>query len=538
VGGFGRVTVALCAATPTTIYTGLSGNPFRIYRSTDGMTFALRYTATSSIYNPWIGCDPINPSIVYLLSANFQRSTDGGATFAVTSADLHECQKFASDPVAPNVIYIGRDNGLFRSEDRGVTFTQIGGGIANVEFYDGALAATNPSLMIGGTQDNGTVRYDGSSTVWNEMLAGDGATVDIDPTNDGILYAMGQYASSIARSVDGGGSWTNIASGLPTGTVCFNLHFQVHPTTPTTLLASCRSLWRTTTPGAPWSTFLSIVAPPGTPPVNIVRSAVDPTVNLYYAGTDQGDLYAGPTGANWQRVFTHPANMGVTDIEIDRDNPETVYASFGGTGSGRLYRLRRSSPTPSTMTALDITSNLPTGLSVRTVAIDRMTPLTVYVGTNRGVYRGVSMNEGATWSWTDYNDGLPLANVSDVEVHPTTGVMRAATYGRSAYEVHTDWPIGTLTSATGVITLLRVHDVETGWGPPNDFLDVEVVIMLDTMPAHGFGFQLRPDLEETARRGMLDLLRDAFNHNWTVTIDYDINPGQTNGVIRRVWLTK
>ena len=43
---------------------------------------------------------------------------------------------------------------------------------------------------------------------------------------------------------------------------------------------------------------------------------------------------------------------------------------------------------------------------------------------------------------------------------------------------------------------------------------------------------------EPARAGMLDLLRDAFNHNWTVIIDYSIDPGKTNGVIIRTALTR
>jgi hypothetical protein len=37
---------------------------------------------------------------------------------------------------------------------------------------------------------------------------------------------------------------------------------------------------------------------------------------------------------------------------------------------------------------------------------------------------------------------------------------------------------------------------------------------------------------------MLDLLRDAFNHNWTVTVDYDLAPGRQNGVAIRVALRK
>jgi hypothetical protein len=95
-----------------------------------------------------------------------------------------------------------------------------------------------------------------------------------------------------------------------------------------------------------------------------------------------------------------------------------------------------------------------------------------------------------------------------------------------------------LRQASGKITLLRAHDVGTGYGPPSDFIDVEVVIQLDTRPGNSMGFQLRNDDNRPAREGMLNLLRDAFNNDWTVTIDYEIDEGDNNGVIRRVWLTK
>jgi hypothetical protein len=75
-------------------------------------------------------------------------------------------------------------------------------------------------------------------------------------------------------------------------------------------------------------------------------------------------------------------------------------------------------------------------------------------------------------------------------------------------------------NATGKVTLLRVHDVGTGYGPPTDFIDVEVVLWLDTQPGEAFGFQLRNDQNLAARQGMLDLLRDALANNWTVSIDY------------------
>jgi hypothetical protein len=80
--------------------------------------------------------------------------------------------------------------------------------------------------------------------------------------------------------------------------------------------------------------------------------------------------------------------------------------------------------------------------------------------------------------------------------------------------------------------------VGTGFGPPSDFIDVEVVIQIDTRPGESFGFQLRTDDNRAARQGMLDLLRDAFSNNGTVVIDYDIEPPKKNGVIMRVALTK
>ena len=97
--------------------------------------------------------------------------------------------------------------------------------------------------------------------------------------------------------------------------------------------------------------------------------------------------------------------------------------------------------------------------------------------------------------------------------------------------------------ATGKITLLRVHDLGTKYGPPSDEIDVEVVIWLDSKPGRAFGFQVRNDSNGPARQGMLDLLRDALNYKWTVTIDYvgadlfDPDASKNNFVIIRAWLT-
>lgn len=66
----------------------------------------------------------------------------------------------------------------------------------------------------------------------------------------------------------------------------------------------------------------------------------------------------------------------------------------------------------------------------------------------------------------------------------------------------------------------------------------KVLVQVDSDPLRSFGFQLRTDANEEARQGMLDLLRDAFNSNATVVLDYEIEPPKKNGVVIRMVLEK
>jgi len=91
---------------------------------------------------------------------------------------------------------------------------------------------------------------------------------------------------------------------------------------------------------------------------------------------------------------------------------------------------------------------------------------------------------------------------------------------------------------SGRLKLLRVHDKGTKFGPPSDQIDVEVIVQFFERPNEAFGFQLRDDSQGPAREGMLGLLRDGFNHGWTVTIDFDRVTGHRNNKAIRVILTR
>jgi hypothetical protein len=95
-----------------------------------------------------------------------------------------------------------------------------------------------------------------------------------------------------------------------------------------------------------------------------------------------------------------------------------------------------------------------------------------------------------------------------------------------------------LLETRGTVTFLLVRNVGSGFGPPSDFIDAEVIVKLNAEPDRAMGFQLRKDGQQPARQGMLDLLRDAYNHSWTVVLNYDLEPGRKNGIATLVALTR
>lgn len=481
----------------------------------------------------WV--NPFNPDYLYLGGTAFWRSSNKGSSFSKVSdygtnsgsahADHHG---FAVLPGQTNTIFSLNDGGIYRSIVNGAegSWEFIGKGISNVLFYDFADAFTKQDLLLGGTQDNGTIKTDDNLT-WTSKRGGDGATVDIDNTDESIMYSMEQYASSIKRSSNGGGSWSGMMNGLPEGTECFNIRYHLHPRNMKILLAACSQLWRITDPGQPWQVLF-------TPPSgSITCSSVVPSTDAYLAGTSNGKLFAGIGGSNFQEILSNPSSMPVSDIECDQDNPAIIYVSFAGTSTKRIYLVRKNA---SNYDTADITADLPVGIVVQCLAADRMNDYTIYAGTPAGVYRGRSFNNGKTWQWDKFMEGLPLADVRDLEVHPVTGVLRAATFGRSLFEVSTDDPVGSLLSIEGKINFLRLQDAETKFGPPNDVLDAEGIISLDTKPGHYFGVQLRPDVNEDSHKAALELLRTAFESNLKVRIEYIRNGLHTGRILRAIIL--
>jgi len=90
-----------------------------------------------------------------------------------------------------------------------------------------------------------------------------------------------------------------------------------------------------------------------------------------------------------------------------------------------------------------------------------------------------------------------------------------------------------LLTKTGTITLLRVNRRGTGFGPPADHIDGELIIQLSSSPLEAYGVTLRDDADGPVHRAMFDLLRDAFNAGRPVTLEVELETGRRNGLIFR-----
>jgi hypothetical protein len=173
--------------------------------------------------------------------------------------------------------------------------------------------------------------------------------------------------------------------------------------------------------------------------------------------------------------------------------------------------LRRADP------ALDIDPNAFTNHRVG-ACIRRSLPL--FDGNDPA--RGYDLHDDSQPQHLRFRNGLPsrlrLRNISpagpamtvDVEVPP---------------------PAGQIVAVQGRIKLLRVHAHGTGYGPPAYRLHGDCVVKLDSEPGTVLGLDLS-GANAPAAKGMLDLLRVAFQNRTLVKLEYQAVNALGGQVIR------
>lgn len=459
----GKALLGLCPGQPGTIYASV-GNAFNqagLYKSTNsGASWIKVSNEDVCTYQGWYSHDiavhPTNANRFIWVGVDAWKSDNGGMLVQKTSywdhwyfgqvpaggpegpadyvhADIHRVYWLEQHP---NKVYCVSDGGIFVSYDSGETWAGRNGGYQTQQFYANlGNSATNPSLCIGGMQDNATAIYTGAGD-WTRVIGGDGECAAISPVDDQVMFGSAQYLF-LVKSTDGGASFYPIVSDeMNNENALFNGPFELAPSTPQTMYAGAQSLYRSDDQGESWVNVSGGFIAQGDA---ILTIAVDPAnADLVYCST-------APSVTNQARVFKIDVAGGQTtqmtglpnrlcmDIVFDPFQPNTAYVVFAGFNTGHVWKTVDGG-----ISWANIDNGLP-DIPTNTLLADPMHPNHIYIGNDLGVW--LSRNGGSSWEL--FSAGAPNAMlVMHLSATPDRK-LRVATHGLGVWQTPLAEAVGT-----------------------------------------------------------------------------------------------
>jgi photosystem II stability/assembly factor-like uncharacterized protein len=447
------IALAISPSSPNILYAAApsrTGNTGSVYRTTNR---GGRWDSTGTLpeylhsnqagNNHAIVVDPTNPNRVFLGGVGLIRSTDGGATWVFRQDGHTDITGLAFQPGGdPNVLTILNDGGIFALDD---ARDSAGNGLdafspcAPIQAYSFEDAWSNSSVMLSGTQDNGTMVTDQAGQtdrLW--WLAGgcDGAnTAAIHPENPSLFYFNSLCGPSYRlRSDDMGRTQVHINNGL--ATVYYvplvmnkgNTNY-IFTITPTHLYYSSDrgTTWLRVTSG-PGVDFDTMRTTPKGLRVNF-NGTGDVVAYVWQGGfsSDVINVFRGVPGRDTIRrtVTSLPGREIVGRVAVDRWNPRGAYAMT----TGRTLKLYRTTDEGRTWT--DITGNLPE-VPTNDIVASPTDARVMWAATDIGMF--VTRDGGATWA--RYQQGLPIVGVQALAYirGDAFDTLRIATFGRGHWQ--------------------------------------------------------------------------------------------------------
>ena len=373
-------------------------------------------------YDLAIAVDPTTANRVYIAGVRGFRSTDGGATFTAMGTEIHcDWHTILVDPRNARQLYAGTDGGIFSSSDGGDNWTSRNAGLVISMYYPGiSQHPTDPNVVLGGLQDNGTLISNG--TQWYSSISGgDGDYTAINPAAPGTVWTTCQWSTTagpcIYRMTAGSFSRPNVTTGIVAADRAqFIPPLVMDPVTPTTLYFGTMRLYVTVNNGALWSP-LSVDLSKGTGRINAIAIAASDPKTIFVGTTDGNVQVSRDGGTTFTVATTGLPNRTITSFAIDRTNPARALVTLSGSGAAHLYLT-----TDAGVSWTSASGNLPDMPASSVVMIDDG-PNHFFIGTDVGVYE--TTDAGITWSPSPA--GLPNVVVNALSYNPATKQLVAAT---------------------------------------------------------------------------------------------------------------
>lgn len=445
--------------------------PYLWRRETAGGAFAaipMPYDlqTTQAGYDWFAATAPGDPDTLYLGAIDLHQGIRSAAGdwnwFNISTKpagdSIHRDQHaIAFSPSDSKVVYIGCDGGIFRSPDAGLHFRSLNKGLCISEIEYLTQHPQYEAWLLAGTQDNGTLRYEGGE-VWYQSKDGDGGDCGTNASYPSTCYHS-YYGMGMDRSDTGGGwgSWNDIGPSVPDDKNQPNGSLFYPPMAvygPVVAQAGI-SLYVSRNSGMDWTEILL----PQAAATTMATVLAIPAPGTVYAGTNQGSiLRIDLADGVWQSpvAITQPAVGYVSDFIADPTNAMRLWATYSSLPDcATNSRVFRSDDAGANWQ--DVGGALPE-IYVNAIQVDPAHPDTVYVALDVGVWRTTDAGD----TWTDLNQGLPNALVKDLVFHAESRLLRGATQSRGVWELAVDEA-----AVPAVEIYMRGSSVDTGRTHPS-----------------------------------------------------------------------
>ena len=428
-------------------------------------------------YNQMILVDPNDASrnTVYLggqLSS--AKTTDGGTTWTLLSnwlshfglpyvhADMHT----ASFSKLNGVIFVGCDGGIFTTNDGGTTWTNSKNtGLVDQLVYSVSSSSVHTEQVLIGLQDDGTRFRVGNSTVYNQVIGGDGVATGWSQANDTVSIGTvqnGKFRVCHVNPPDDNSKFVSSQSGL-----AGSFPFGTPLTTPTAVADPTGSNFfthgdfaifsgmNTVSPAAfSWTTLFNVSVGFGFRGIHGIGLGTDLS-HIGVAGGSGNLLLTTDKFAGWSTINLPAEVPGYRffNSNVTYADNNTIYVTSTDPSIPAPVHVAKSTQGGAPGTWASAQNGLPL-LAVERVLVDPRdgTGQSLYAATLLGVY--YTTDGGANWQL--YGTGLPQVRVTDLWVSPDGKILRAGTYGRGIWQIApaaTHFSVSAPTSSTAGSTV-------------------------------------------------------------------------------------
>lgn len=301
--------LSMGAGSPLTLLAGLAQGA---YKSVDGGT---TWTVLPGFNVPALatGVDPSNPANL-LISTNVTiRSSNGGTSFAATSGlTASLTQAIAVDPQNESIVYAGGPSGIFKSSDRGESWTLLPGTGGTTSLAVDAQSSQTIYAITSAVLRRSTDGGASWSNFTTGLPAGTPAFLVADPHEGGTIYTL---LGNAAYKRSGSGAWTSSSTGA--GPMTF---LTIDANNPSILYGGGAGMFKSTNGGANWTPASGGLS--GIAPIGLTIDPFDSNHVLSWSNSSAFESTDG--GANWTPFSVAPGR-------------QAILLAFDPTGPGRIY---------------------------------------------------------------------------------------------------------------------------------------------------------------------------------------------------------